>query len=141
MLTAWSTAGILGLLAIARLHESSRLNAIGEATDQIDPDAFEQKFGAAIGQLDSLVTNNIVTILSLMELLPEGTVNPSSRLYNLTMYLMAGLLGIALVANRLVCPVDLRHYPEERVCVFCSISGRFGCFRMPVVYVFWWGFM
>jgi MFS family permease len=113
LLTAWSTAGILGPLAIARLRESSRLNAIGELTDQIDPDAFEQKFGAAIGQLDSLVANNTVTISSLMELLPEGTVNPSSGLYNSTMYLMAGLLGIALVANLLVRPVDPRHYSEE----------------------------
>jgi acetylglutamate kinase len=55
-----------------------------------------------------------VTIAKLMEVAPTGTVDPTPSLYNLTMYLMAGLLAIALVANALVGPVDPKHYlPDE----------------------------
>jgi hypothetical protein len=113
LVAAWSMAGILGPLAIARLRESSRINAVGELINRIDPDAFEEKFGTSIGQLDSLVAKNTVTISNLMEILPEGTVNPSSGLYKSTMYLAAGLLGNALVANLLVRPVDPKYYFEE----------------------------
>ena len=45
------------------------------------------------------MASKTVTISRLMELAPAGTVDPSSTLYNSTMYAMAGLLGIALVAN------------------------------------------
>jgi hypothetical protein len=50
-----------------------------------------------------------------MEISPTGTVDPTPSLYNLTMYLMAGLLAFALVANALVRPVDSKHYlPDDR---------------------------
>lgn len=113
LLTAWSTAGILGPLAIARLRESSRLNAIQQMTNQVDANAFEQQFGASVDQLNSLVANKTVTIPRLMELLPQGTANPSSELYNSTMYLMACLLAIALVANLFVRPVNSKHYSDN----------------------------
>ena len=100
-------------MAIARLREHSRVDAIGKLTDRIPSDAFEQQFGAGTEQLDTLVANNTVTIARLMELLPEGTVNPSSGLYNSTMYLMSGLLAIALVANLLVRPVSAKHHAAE----------------------------
>ena len=53
------------------------------------------------------------TLPRLMELAPPGTINPSATLYNSTMYLMAALLAIALVANWLVRPVDPRHHVAE----------------------------
>jgi MFS family permease len=113
LLTAWSTAGILGPLAITSLRESSRLGAIRKLVDDIDATAFQRKFGATVDQLDALIQNKTVTIARLMELLPDETVNPSSTLYNSTMYLMAALLAIALVANLLVRPVDPKHHAEE----------------------------
>jgi hypothetical protein len=48
-----------------------------------------------------------------MEIAPPGTVNPASTLYNSTMLLMASLLGVALVANLLVRPVDPEHHMHE----------------------------
>ena len=48
--------------------------------------------------------------MKLMEIAPPGTVNPTPSLYNLTMYLMAALLAIALVANALIKPVDAKHH-------------------------------
>jgi hypothetical protein len=41
-------------------------------------------------------------------------VDPTPSLYNFTMYLMAALLAIALVANALMRPVDPRHRMPER---------------------------
>jgi hypothetical protein len=54
-----------------------------------------------------------VTIAKLMEIAPPGTINPTPSLYNLTMYLMAALLAIALVANALMRPVDAKHHMAE----------------------------
>jgi acetylglutamate kinase len=48
-----------------------------------------------------------------MEIAPPGTVDPTPSLYNLTMYLMAALLAIALVANALMAPVDAKHHMAE----------------------------
>jgi hypothetical protein len=54
-----------------------------------------------------------VTIAKLMEIAPAGTVDPTPSLYNLTMYLMAALLAIALVANALMKPVAKKHHMVE----------------------------
>lgn len=48
-----------------------------------------------------------------MEIAPPGTVDPTPSLYNSTMYLMAGLLALALVANVLMRPVDDKHHMES----------------------------
>ena len=53
------------------------------------------------------------TIQNLLEILPPGTPDPSSQVYNKTMVVMACLLGIALVANFLVKPVDPKHHMSD----------------------------
>src|SRR5690606_449186 len=110
LLTAWSTAGVLGPWLITSLRASALRDAIDELAAKVDPAAFEAKFGAGLERLDALVEANTVTVAKLMELLPEGTVDPSATLYNGTMVVMAGLLVVALVANALVRPVDPRHH-------------------------------
>ena len=45
-----------------------------------------------------------------MEIAPEGTVDPSTTVYNSTMILMAILLGVALISNFLIGPVDKKHH-------------------------------
>jgi len=114
LLTAWSTAGVLGPLAITSLRELSVRRAIDKLVAQVDPVDFQQEFNAPLEQVQTLVEAKTVTIPRLMELVPEGTVDPSSTLYNTTMYLMAALLGIALVSNLLVRPVHPKHHlPHE----------------------------
>ncbi len=113
LLTAWSTAGVLGPLAITSLREHAERGAIRDLVARIDPEAFRAAFGAGVGEIDALVAQNTVTIAKLMEIAPAGTVDPTPGLYNMTMYLMAGLLAIALVANALMRPVAARHYMTE----------------------------
>ena len=110
LLTAWSTAGVLGPLAITSLRESSVNNAINDLVSIIDPAAFQAQFGAGVDQLELLVAQNSVTLSRLMEITPAGTTDPTSSIYNSTMILMAMLLGIALLANALMRPVDPKHH-------------------------------
>lgn len=112
LLTAWSTAGVLGPFAITYLREESRLNAIRDLASKADPTAFAEKFGAPVAQLEQLVASKSVTIGRLLELVPSET-DPTSTLYNSTMYAMSGLLALALLANLLIRPVNLKHQFQE----------------------------
>ena len=113
LLTAWASAGVFGPLAITSLREISVKNAIHDLVGKIDPAAFQEKFGAGVNQLDQLVTAKTVTINKLMEIAPSGTVDPTSGLYNTTMYLMAVVLFVALIMNATMRPVDAKHHMKE----------------------------
>lgn len=110
LLTAWSAAGVFGPLAVTTLRENSRQSAIEALAAKVDPARFQENFGAGVEQLELLVAQNTVTISKLMELAPAGTVDPTSGLYNSVMYIMAGLLFLALISNALMRPVDPRHH-------------------------------
>jgi MFS family permease len=113
LLTAWSTAGVLGPWAITALRESSLKQAIRDLAINIEPARFAQTFGAPVSQLESLMAAKTVTLAKLMEIAPSGTVNPSATLYNSTMFVMAGLLAIALLANARIQPVAAKHHLKE----------------------------
>ena len=102
LLTAWSTAGVLGPLAITSLRQKSVNDAIHDLMAKVDPDAFLTRFGASIDQLELLIEQKTITIAKLMEIAPPGTTDPTSGLYNSTMVLMALLLAVALVSNALM---------------------------------------
>ncbi|MEJ6393868.1 OFA family MFS transporter [Gymnodinialimonas sp. 2305UL16-5] len=110
LLTAWSTAGVLGPFAITYLRNLSRENAITDLVAQIDPATFAAAFGAPVTQLNELVAANTVTIAALMEIAPAGAIDPTPTLYNTTMYCMAALLVIAFFANLMVRPVHDKHH-------------------------------
>jgi hypothetical protein len=113
LLTAWSTAGVIGPWAITSLRERSLHYAIRDVASHVDPSRFAEKFSAPISDLDSLVAAKTVTLQRLMEIAPSGTVDPSATLYNSTMFVMAGLLAVALVANWWIRPVAARHHLAE----------------------------
>ncbi|WP_271273259.1 OFA family MFS transporter [Aliamphritea hakodatensis] len=113
LLTAWSTAGVLGPFAITYLRQQSVDNAISDLAAKVDPAVFLQTFGAGIGQLQSLVEAKTVTIAKLMAVAPPGTLDPTSSLYNSTMYAMAALLVVAFVANKGLKHVEEKHHLEN----------------------------
>ena len=110
LLTAWSTAGVLGPLAITQLRQKSFDESIADLADKVDPVLFQEKFGESIDNLSQLVAQKTVTISNLMEIVPAGTADPSATLYNSTMFAMAGLLAIAFVSNLLIGPVASKHH-------------------------------
>lgn len=113
LLTAWSTAGILGPFILTYLREQAIYNAIYDLTAKIDPAVFFDQFGATVEQLDTLISTNTVSIVQLMQIAPSGTVDPTPSLYNTTMYTMAALLIIGLLCNALIRPVHSRHHIEN----------------------------
>ena len=113
LLTSWSTAGVLGPLAITSLRENAVTKAIDDLVAKIDPAVFAESFGAGLDQLPALVQAKTVTIASLMDIAPAGTIDPTPNLYNSTMYLMALLLAVALVSNALMRPVHPKHHMSE----------------------------
>ena len=104
---------MLGPLAITTLRERTLLAAVEKLARHVDPDKFQSAFGASLDQLPMLIAQKTVTVAKLMKIAPPGTVDPSSTLYNSTMFLMAALLGVALIANLLVRPVDPKHHLAE----------------------------
>jgi len=113
LLTAWSTAGVLGPLAITTLRENAVTKALSDLSARVEPERFRASFGAGVDQLEQLVAAKTVTISKLMEIAPPGTTDPTSGLYNQTMYLMAFLLFLALIANGLMKPVHRKHHMSE----------------------------
>lgn len=106
LLTAWSTAGVLGPVAITSLRHRAEVEAIDRLAQVVKPEKFAERFGASLDALPQLIEAKTVTIAKLLELAPAGTPDPSSTLYNSTMYLMAALLAVGFVANLLVRPVS-----------------------------------
>lgn len=113
LLTAWSTAGVLGPLAITSLREKAVGEAITDLVSKVSPEIFRETFGAGVSELPALVDAKTVTISKLMEIVPSGTIDPTPSLYNQTMYLMAILLFIALISNALMRPVAAKHHMPD----------------------------
>ena len=113
LLTAWSTAGVLGPVAITWLRERTRQTAIRDLAEVVNDQDFKLTFGAPVSELPTLLEAKTVTIEKLLEIAPAGTVNPTASLYNSTMFLMAGLLALALVANLQIRPVNARYHLHD----------------------------
>ena len=113
LLTAWSVAGVLGPLAVTSLRDRSLMAEINRLAEKVSPDEFVKTFGAGVSDLEILVQNKTVTLAKLMDIAPQGTVDPTASLYNSTMYVMAALLIIALISNLLIKPVHEKHHIKD----------------------------
>lgn len=113
LLTAWSTAGILGPALTTYLRDRSLRQALTDLASRVDPAIFEKTFGVPVDQLSSLIDKKSITLPKLMAIAPPGTLDPSSTLYSTTMLTMAGLLVIAFFANAMIRPVDEIHHHSE----------------------------
>lgn len=113
LLTAWSTAGVIGPWLITSLREHSRRRAITDLAAHINEDRFIETFGAPLNQLEALMAAKSVTLPKLMAIAPSGTPDPLATVYNSTMFVMAGLLAVALLANALIQPVNAEHHLRD----------------------------
>lgn len=113
LMTAWSAASVLGPLTITSLREHARNRSIDKLVSEIDPQLFTRTFGAGVEELEQLVDSHTVTLAKLMELVPQGTVDPTPYLYNSTMYFMAALLVIGLICNSMMTGVKPVHYMRD----------------------------
>ncbi|MDG0996432.1 MAG: MFS transporter, partial [Gammaproteobacteria bacterium] len=110
LLTAWSTAGVLGPLAITSFRKDAINDAIHELAKKVDPSRFKEQYGVSIDHLQELIQSKTVTISNLLEISPIGTLDPTPSVYNSVMYVMAALLLVALISNALMRPVHSKHH-------------------------------
>ena len=115
LLTAWSTAGVLGPVALTALREQAERRQSHSSLRSSRPTSSPPGSARRCDQLPLLVQQKTVTIAKLLELAPAGTADPTCTLYNTTMYLMAALLAVGFVANALVRPVAKEHHLQEPV--------------------------
>ena len=112
LMTAWSATAIGTPTMLTYLKGSSKHVAIDELVAKVDAADFERTFGAPVADLETLVSANTVTISRLLEIAPPGTTDPSPFLYDTTFYSMAGIIGVASIANSMVTKVDAKHLME-----------------------------
>eukprot|EP00591_Stephanopyxis_turris_P002155 CAMPEP_0195530084 /NCGR_PEP_ID=MMETSP0794_2-20130614/32846_1 /TAXON_ID=515487 /ORGANISM="Stephanopyxis turris, Strain CCMP 815" /LENGTH=547 /DNA_ID=CAMNT_0040661505 /DNA_START=461 /DNA_END=2104 /DNA_ORIENTATION=+ len=105
LLTAWAASAVCGPMGLAYLRASAVDDAIWDLLNTVDPITFQEKFGCAVEHSQPLITANTVTIARLMEICPQGTVDPTPFLYDTTCYVAAGLIGISALANLAITPL------------------------------------
>ncbi len=101
LLTAWSTAGVIGPVAIAELRSLSYNSSLKDLVDKIDPAAFVDKFGAPMSQLEELVSAKTVTISKLMVLLAIRSSSPLAGMIHRLMKKMVLLFMITIKTKKL----------------------------------------
>lgn len=105
-------AAFLGPKACAMLREDAISASVKDLASKVDPQAFQAAFGAGIDQLESLAAQKTVTISRLMELVPEGTVDPTPFVYDHTMLLMLGLQSAAVLTLQFIKPVPEKFHEK-----------------------------
>jgi hypothetical protein len=112
MLLFSSAAALAGPSIVLKLRDAAEVSAIQELLEKVEPAKFEAMFGAPMSASSELIASKALTIPSLMQLAPSGTVDPSPFVYDSTMYAMAGLMGVATIAHGLVQPVHPKHFEK-----------------------------
>ena len=72
--------------------------------------ALERSFGVSSTDseaIQKLVDAKTLTIEKLLELAPQGTVDPTPFLYDTTCYVAAGLMSLAFASNLAIRPLDM----------------------------------
>ena len=95
-LTAWGVAPLLGP-TLTKLRQTSYTQCIEGVIKVCDPESFRIKFGAAIERWKELLELKTITISKVMEIVPEGIIDPSLFLYNFTLYSMGIMLTLAVI--------------------------------------------
>lgn len=109
MVTAWAFSAIVSPSLLTALRGRSVQQAIDDLVAITPPETFEKAFGAPTSDLASLVASNTVNIARLMDIAPQGTVDPTPFLYDSTFYTLGGILSVAAVGNALIRKVDQKY--------------------------------
>ncbi|XP_063721905.1 oxalate:formate antiporter-like [Symsagittifera roscoffensis] len=113
MLLASSAAAITGPSMILYLRGLGEKAAIMKLLDNVNPEAFKQKFGVDISQADELIQAKTMTINKLMEIVPSHIQDPTPFMYNTSFYAISGLMTVAALSHYMVKPVDPKYYEIE----------------------------
>lgn len=116
-LTAWAASAVVGPMGLATLRSHSVSNATQDLIEAVeDKDAFLEIFGCEIDDsaaIEKLIDAKTLTIARMMELVPEGTADPTPFLYDTTLYIAAGLMSVSALANLAIRPLDVKQKLKE----------------------------
>jgi len=111
-LIAATVSTIAGPSILLNLRKISENAAIQDLLSKVDPNKFQAAFGADLSQAQTLIEAKTLTITKLMNIMPQGTIDPSPFLYNNTMYTMAALVGVGAALHFMVRPVDKKYFEK-----------------------------
>ena len=80
---------------------------------KVNPNQFQEVFGADLSQAQTLIEAKTLTITKLMTIMPPGTLDPSPFIYNTTMYAMASLVSVGAALHLMVKPVDQKFFEKD----------------------------
>lgn len=113
LLTAWAASAVVGPMGLGYMRNQSVSSAIKDLLETLDAEGgateFEQSFGCSLEDTEAiqrLMDAKTISIGRLMELMPDGTVDPTPFIYDTTCYAAAGLMGVSLLANLAIRPLD-----------------------------------
>jgi len=113
-LTAWAGSAVCGPMGLAYLRSYSydaALTDLLRTVETHDAASFEKSFGVPSADDEAvrkLIDAKTITIEKLMELAPQGTVDPTPFLYDSTCYVAAALMSLAALSNLAIRPLDLK---------------------------------
>lgn len=106
-LTAWAASAVAGPMGLAWLRRKEEMSAIDSLIQATPAHDFQKAFGVSIDKAGPLIETKTVTIKRLMEIAPDGTVDPTPFLYDTTFLIASGMLGVAAVCNLLLRPPNV----------------------------------
>jgi hypothetical protein len=117
LLTAWACSAVVGPMGLAYLRGQAATSATQDLLSSIeDTSSFQQAFGCNLQDtetIQTLIDAKTITIGRLMELAPVGTIDPTPFLYDTTCYAAAGLMGVSLLSNLFIQPLDVQKVSRE----------------------------
>ncbi len=93
--------GLAGPRLLTYLKDRKESNSIHELSEHVDPNAFVERFGAPLSDLDSLIESKAVSISKILQMIPEdiSVTDPTPFLFNDTMYAMSCIMALCAGAN------------------------------------------
>ena len=117
LLTAWAASAVAGPMGLTYLRSQAAGAATHDLIDKVqDVPAFEQAFGCSLTDTETirtLIDAKTITVGRLMEVIPEGTLDPTPFLYDTTCYAAAVLMTASFLSNLLITPIDVPAKVEE----------------------------
>ncbi len=97
----FSLIGLAGPRLLTYLKDRREANSIHELSEHVDPNAFVERFGAPLSELDTLIESKAVSISKILQMIPEdiSVTDPTPFLFDDTMYAMSGIMALCAGAN------------------------------------------
>lgn len=113
MMTASAVSGVLGPTIFSKWRSIENNKAIRNLTEIADTSQFIEKFGVEKDSIETLIENKAINISKLLEICPNGTIDPTPYLYDPAFRTMGCVMAVGALANLAVRPVNPRYFKHD----------------------------